>query len=177
MVDKLCRAGIFVALVLVLGIAGSMVYQTDTVLDRVLKAENALQIERDQAVQVAEAQAYATPLVQSVQLLSEENASLMAREQAAAKVVAGLQQESKLLKTSLKEAVEKIKEMSVGNNDLMREIEQLQYKVDALEAALKAINSAPAPAAAPAVIPMDPPKVAARYHTRSRVARFFSRVA
>lgn len=111
-------------------------------VNAVTDAKSVLETQAAQAADVAAAQRYATPLVKTVQLLCQENSSLIGREQEAAKVVNGFQQESKLLKASLKEAVEMIQAQQTDNNTLIKANEVLQYKIDVLEAALKAIKEA-----------------------------------
>jgi hypothetical protein len=183
----LYNAFVLLALVCLTVYVSTEKLRTTRFIASITDAQTVMDAVAKQAEEVKAAQEYSQPLTATIKLLSEENSSLIAREQEAAKVVGGFQQESKLLKASLKEAVEMIKAQQVDNNTLIQANEILQYKVDALEAALKAIKDAqdgvptvvPVPdvPVPPAVVPTNPSKVAARYHLRSRTARFFSRTA
>jgi chromosome segregation ATPase len=126
--------------------AGLSLLYTDYLLNDIVAAE---EIQAD----VAQCQAYAEPLAKSVQHYSAANELLLEREKAAAKVVAGLQEESTRLKASLREAVENLKTLTEQNNELMEKnetymlrISELETTVSDLRAALKAVQPDPQPA-------------------------------
>ena len=152
---KVYNITVLFVLAALVGYVATEQYRTEALL-RSVRDSRAIQKQQYQdALLVAEAQNYARPLVQSVQLLSEENAAMMERELQAAKVVGGLLEESNRLKVSLKEAVTKLKELNDANNKALDEIYRLEFKVKTLQAALDAIAKAKEEIVPPA--PVDPP--------------------
>lgn len=111
--------------------------------------------------QIAKAQDYSRPLASAMAKTTEVNLELVERERAAAKIVSGLQEESRRLKASLREAVENLKLLTEQNNELMdsnekymRRISELEAVVADLRTALKALQTEPV---APPVTPPAPP--------------------
>lgn len=136
---------ILLTLIILCAYVGSEAYRTERVLE----------IQRG-AEQITVAQQYSDNLTYAVQTLASENRYMNSQCEKAAKVVAGIQEESTRLKASLTEAVEHLKTLTEQNNELMdqndvymQRIAELELTIGDLRSALKALQPDP-PATTPA---------------------------
>jgi chromosome segregation ATPase len=136
---------VLVTLAMLVGYVATESFRTERLLTNIKMAQEIQRVQFEQANKVSQAQAYSRPLADAIKAMASENSSLLERELQAAKVVAGLQQESTYLKASLKEAVEKLQQLNNENNNALEEINKLEFKVKTLQAALDAVTKAKEP--------------------------------
>lgn len=138
---------VLVTLAILVGYVATESFRTERLLTDIKLAREIQRVQFEQAYKVSQAQAYSRPLADAIKSMASENSSLLERELQAAKVVAGLQQESTYLKASLKEAIEKLQQLNDENNNALEEINKLEFQVQTLQAALDAITKAKEPVA------------------------------
>jgi hypothetical protein len=87
-------------------------------------------------LQAMEANRYSRSLMETVRMQAAENGILCERDIAHANQVAIFDEENRMLKASLADAVDRLEEQDEQINDLIDEAERLSYQVEVLEEAL-----------------------------------------